>query len=70
MLAAEIHHSGHLSIDGVQAELFVSPLLPAAGRLHGQRQLEGLQELRLVVIQVGDAIHGHAALSEKTGYDI
>lgn len=66
MLAAEIHHSGHLSVDGVQAELFVSALLPAAG-LHGQRQLEGLQELRLVVIEVGDAIHGHSALSKRTG---
>lgn len=67
MLAAKIHHSRHLPVDWVQAELFLSPLPPAEGCLHWQRQLEGLQELGLVVIEVGDAIHGHSALSEQTG---
>lgn len=65
VLAAEIHYPGHLSVDGVKAELFVVVLLPVSSRLFWQRQLEGLQEPRLVIIKVSDAIHGHPALSSS-----
>lgn len=65
VLAAEIHDSWHLSVDGIEAELFVVALLPVAGCLNWQRQLEGLQEPRLVIIEVSDAIHRYSALSSR-----
>lgn len=65
VLAAEIHDSGHLSVNWVEAELFVMALLPVASCLYWQRQLEGLQEPRLVIVKVSDAIHRHAALSSR-----
>lgn len=65
VLAAEIHDSGHLSVDGIEAELFVVALLPVASCLNRQRQLEGLQEPRLVIIEVSDAIHRYSALSGR-----
>lgn len=65
VLAAEIHYPWHLSVNRVKAELFVVVLLPAAGRLIWQRQLEGLQEPRLVIIKVSDAIHRHTTLSSR-----
>lgn len=65
VLAAEIHNSGHLSVDGIEAELFVVARLPAASCLNWQRQLEGLQEPRLVIIEVSDAIHRYSALSGR-----
>lgn len=63
MLAAEIHCPGHLSVDWVKAELLVTALLPVAKSLLWQRQLESLQELRLVIIKVCDAIYRHSTLS-------
>lgn len=65
VLAAEIHYSGHLSVDRVEAELFVPVLLPVVGGFHWQRQLEGLQESGVVVIKVSDAIHRYSALSSR-----
>ena len=67
VLAAEIHYPRHLPVNGVEAELFVLVLLPAAGRLVRPGELESLQQPRLVVIQVGDAIHRHSTLSRQTG---
>lgn len=65
VLAAETHHPGHLSVNWVEAELFVMTLLPVASCLYWQRQLEGLQEPRLVIIKVSDAVHRHSALSSR-----
>lgn len=65
VLAAEIHYSGYLSVNRVKAELFVVALLPVASCLYWQRQLEGLQEPRLVIIKVSDAIHRHSTLSSR-----
>lgn len=65
MLATEIHCPGHLSVNRVKAELFVMALLPVASYLFWQRQLEGLQEPRLVIIKVSDAIHRHSTLSGR-----
>lgn len=65
VLAAEIHYPGHLSVNRVKAELFVVALLPVASRLYWQRQLEGLQEPRLVIIKVSDAIHRYSTLSSR-----
>lgn len=65
VLAAQIHYARHLSVDRVEAELFVPVLLPVIGGLHWQRQLEGLQEPRVVVIKVSDAIHRYSALSSR-----
>lgn len=50
MLAAEIHHPGHLSVDRVEAELLVVVLFTVAACLRWQRELKGLQEPRLVII--------------------
>ena len=61
VLAAPVHHARDLLVHGVQAQLPV--LLPAAGGLGGQGQLKGLQDPRLAVVQVRDAVHRHAALS-------
>lgn len=65
VLAAEIHRPGHLSVNRVKAELFVTALLPVASCLFWQGQLEGLQEPRLVIIKVSDAIHRHSTLSSR-----
>lgn len=65
VLAAEIHYPGHLSVNRVEAELFVTALLPVASCLYWQRQLEGLQEPRLVIIKVSDAINRYPALSSR-----
>lgn len=65
VLAAEIHYSGHLSVNRVEAELLVMPFLPVASSLYWHRQLEGLQEARLVIIKVSDAIHRYSTLSSR-----
>lgn len=65
VLAAEIHYPRHLSVNRVKAELFVMVFLPVAGCLFWQRQLEGLQEPRLVIVKVSDAIHRHSTLSSR-----
>lgn len=65
MLAAEVYYPGHLSVNWVKAELFIMVLLLVASSLFWQRQLEGLQEPRLVIIKVSDAIHGHSTLSGR-----
>lgn len=65
MLAAEIHYPRNLSVDRVEAELLVAGFLSATGCLVRQRQLKGLQEPGLVIIEVSDAIHGHPALSTR-----
>lgn len=64
VLAAAVQHTRHLSVDGVQAELRVAHLLLLAGRLHGHGQLQSLQQTRVTVVQVSDAVHRHAALQE------
>ncbi|MEQ2178376.1 hypothetical protein GOODEAATRI_013358 [Goodea atripinnis] len=63
VLAAEINYPWHLFVNRVKAELFVAGFLPVPGRLVWQRQLKGLQEPRLVIIKVSDAIHRHSTLS-------
>lgn len=63
VLAAEVHHPGHLSVNWVEAELFVVALFPVASCLGWQRELERLQQPGLAVIKVGDAIHRYATLS-------
>lgn len=65
VLAAEIHYPGHLFVNRVKAELFVMVFLPVASCLFWQRQLEGLQKPRLVVIKVSDAIHRYSTLSSR-----
>lgn len=65
VLAAELHDPRDLSVNGVEAELFVASLLPAAGRFCRHRQVERLQEPRLVIVKVGDAIHRYSALPGK-----
>lgn len=65
VLAAEIHYSGHLSVNWVEAELLVMAFLPVSSCLYWQRQLEGLQKARLVIIKVSDAIHRYSTLSSS-----
>lgn len=65
VLAAEIHHPGHLPVNRVKAELFVVVLLSVASCLHRQRELKGLQEPRLVIVKIGDAIHRYSSLSSR-----
>jgi len=65
VLAAEIHDPGHLPVNRVKAEFVVMVLLAVASCLHWQRELKGLQEPRLVVVKIGDAIHRHSALSGR-----
>lgn len=62
--AAALHYPGHLSKDVVEAEILVPLLLLVAGCLGWQGQLQGLQQTRLVVIQVSDAIHRHSSLPD------
>lgn len=63
VLAAEINYPWHLSVNRVKAELFVTGFLPVPGCLIWQRQLKGLQQPSLVIIEVSDAIHRHSTLS-------
>lgn len=65
VLATEIHYPGHLPVDRVKAELFVMALLPVANCLDWQGELKGLQEPRLVIIKISDAIHRYSALSRR-----
>ena len=65
VLAAEIHNPGHLPVNRVQAELLVVALLPVSRCLLWQRELKGLQEPRLVIVKIGDAVHRYPALSSR-----
>lgn len=65
VLAAEIHYSGHLPVNRVEAELLVMAFLPVSGCFYWHRQLEGLQEARLAIIKVSDAIHRYSTLSSR-----
>lgn len=67
MLAAEVNHPRHLSVNGVKAELLVLLLLLVGGGVIWERQLKGLQEPRLVIIKICDAIHRYPALSNRWG---
>jgi len=62
VLAAAVHHPGHLAVDGVEAQPFVPVLLILIRRLERQRELQGLEEAGLVVVQVRDGVHRHGAL--------
>lgn len=65
VLAAELHHAWNLSVNRVEAEFFVMFLLPAAGHFCRHREVQRLQEPRLVIVKVGDAIHRYSALQGK-----
>lgn len=61
--AAPLQDTGHLSVDGVQAELCLSPSLrrAAAWRLHHLQlgrmgELQRLQQSRLTLHEVGDGV--------------
>lgn len=63
--AAPLHHSRHLPVDGVEAELVLGPALRSRllqlqlGRVG---ELQRLQQSRLALDQVGDRVHRQAAL--------
>lgn len=60
VIAAPLQDSGHLSVDGVEAELGLGPAL---GRrllqlqLSRVRELQRLQQARLTLHEVRDAVH-------------
>lgn len=62
MLTAAVDHPGHLTVDGIEAQPFVSVLLLFAWRFSRQGELQRLEETRLVVVQVCNGVHRHAAL--------
>lgn len=63
--AAPLHHSRHLPVDGVEAELVLGPafrtrlLQLQLGRVG---QLQRLKQSGLALHQVGDGVHRQAAL--------
>lgn len=57
VLAAAVDHPGHLAVDGIEAQPFVPVLLLLARRLGRQRELQGLEQAGLVVVQVRDGVH-------------
>lgn len=69
--AAPLQHLGHLSVDGVEAELRLGPPLRRAARRLLQLQLgrvgklQRLQQARLTIYKVGDGVHGQTALQRK-----
>lgn len=62
MLTAAVDHSGHLAVDGVEAQPLVPVLLLFVGRFGRQGELQGLEQARLVVVQVRDGVHRHGSL--------
>lgn len=69
--AAPLQHPGHLSVDGVEAELGLGPPLRRAARrllqleLGRVGELQCLQQARLTIYEVGDGVHGQTALQRK-----
>lgn len=69
--AAPLQHPGHLSVDGVEAELGLGPPLRRAARRLLQLQLgrvgelQRLQQAGLTIYEVGDGVHGQTALQRK-----
>lgn len=54
VLTAAVHHSGHLTVNGIEAQPFVPVLLLFTWRFSRQRELQCLEKAGLVVIQVCD----------------
>lgn len=65
VLTAAVDHPGHLAVDGIEAQPLVPMLLLLTRRVGRQRELQRLEQARLVVVQVGDGVHRHAPLEDE-----